>query len=88
MERKFKDGSIVVALRQQICPKGKILIHEGAIVKVKDSEPRYFNEIEVWRSKQREQSDITTEVNQNNLREATEQEIKSYNDGIRCSLGN
>jgi hypothetical protein len=83
LERIFIDGTIVVATQPQFAGCGKTIIHKGSICKIKNGSPDYASEIELWKSLKREEKDNYTEVKQSFLREATTEEIKMYNAGVR-----
>jgi hypothetical protein len=83
MNRIFKNGTVVVALCPQYTGCGKTIIHKGAICKIKNGNPDYNSEIELWKSLEREKKDNYTEVKQSHLREATIEEVEMFNEGIR-----
>jgi len=80
---KFTKGQIVVATKTRRASCGRIIIHEGAIVKVADPHRDSWNDIEVYKSLKREKYDHITDVNEDTLRAATEAEILAFAKGVR-----
>jgi hypothetical protein len=79
------DNDIVVVLKEQIskCWRQDFLVHKGAIVKIKRAEPDSHDFIRVWKSIDRECKNDFTNMYAENIRIATSEEIKMFNEGVR-----
>lgn len=79
----FENGQVVVATREQLTGCGLTKIHKGAIVMIASNWIDSYGEIKVWKSFERKQSNITTDVNPSSLRAGTEAEVDCFLSGVR-----
>jgi hypothetical protein len=78
----FKNNDIIVALKNGYTPCDLLIVHKGAICKVKCDEPEY-EKISIWKSKQREFDNDYILVKRNIFRLANKYEKEAFDMEIR-----
>jgi hypothetical protein len=79
----YENGQIIVATQTIKASCGAIRVHKGAIVKVAEGTPDSYDEIKVWKSKNREDRDLWNWADYRKFRPATEKESQGYEKYVR-----
>lgn len=81
--QKFENDSIVVAEKTQKIDCGIVRIHQGTLVIVENGQQSYYGYIVIYKSLERKNKKYYTEIKEDGLRLATEEEKQAFYKGIR-----